>query len=296
LVLRSLLASLTGVLAAVLLPLGLLSVWTHGVVSDTDTYVETVAPLADDDVVKAAAVTELEREALQLVAGRGTPPRGVEAVVHLVVQHVVDGPAFRDAWMRANRAAHEQLVAVLDGRASARLDAQGRVSIDLAAAFAAIAQDLAAQGLVDAERAAEVDASFAVMDGDRLGKVRHAYDLLDALGFWLPLAWAAMVLLTLLPARRRASAVAKLAVASLVATAVLALAVVSARDLLTDDLAQRDVARAVWSVVVADLWRAIEVAGVALAIVALGAAVAAGVTGRVRPPSGPGPDGERSFA
>lgn len=289
---RSLLASLTGLVAAVLLPLGVLSVWTHEVVSDTDRYVETVTPLADDDVVQEAAVKELEREALQLAASSGAAlPPGTDTLVHLVVQQVVAGPAFRTAWAQANRAAHEQLVAVLEDRRGARLDDQGRVSIDLTTVFGTIAQDLAAQGLVDADAAAQVDASFAVMDGDQLAKARRAYDALDTLGFWLPLVWAVLVLLTLLLARRRLATAARLAVASLVTLGLLALVLLFARDALTEDLPQRDVALAVWDVVVRSLWRAVEVGAAALAVVAVVAAVLAGVARRRAAPPGTDPDG-----
>ena len=117
------------------------------------------------------------------------------------MQRVVDSPTFRTAWVQANRSAHEQLVAVLEDRSDARLDDEGRVSIQLATVFGAIAQTLADQGLVDADEAADIDASFAVMDADQLAKARRAYDTLDTLGFWLPLVWAALVLLTLLLAR-----------------------------------------------------------------------------------------------
>jgi hypothetical protein len=269
---------LAAVLAAVLLPLSLVSVWVHAVVSDTDRYVETVSPLADDDAVKAAAVVELEREALQLAATTGGPlPPGTDRLVHLVVQRVVDGPAFRTAWEQANRSAHEQLVAVLEDRSDARLDDEGRVSIQLASVFGAVAQTLADRGLVDAGRAAEIDASFPVMDADQLAKARRASDALDALGFWLPLVWAALVLVTLLLARRRLTTAAKLAAVSLLAMGVLALVLLFARDALTGDLPQRDVALAVWDVVVASLWREIEVVAIALAVVALVAAVLAGV-------------------
>jgi hypothetical protein len=273
-----------------------LSVWTHEVVSDTDTYVETVTPLADDDAVKAAAVKELQREALQLAAASGTPlPPGTDRLVHLVVQQVVDGPTFRTAWERANRAAHEQLIAVLEDRSSARLDDEGRVSIELGTVFSAIAQNLADQGLVDADRAADIDASFAVMDADQLAKARRAYDALDTLGFWLPLVWAALVLLTLLLARRRLATTAKLAAASLLTLGLLALVLLFARDALTEDLPQRDVALAVWDVVVASLWRAIEVWAAALVVVALTAAVLAGVRGRTAAPPGTDPDGVRAY-
>jgi hypothetical protein len=291
-VIRSLLASLTGLLAVMLLPLGVLSVWTHGVVSDTDRYVETVTPLADDDVVQEAAVEELEREALQLAATSGrTLPPGTDELVHLVVQQVVAGPAFRTAWVEANRSAHEQLVAVLEDRRGARLDDEGRVSIDLSTVFSRIAENLAAQGLVDADAAADVDASFAVMDGDQLASARRAYDALDTLGFWLPVVWAALVLVTLLLARRRLATTARLAVASVVTLGLLALVLLFARDALTEDLPQRDVAQAVWDVVVASLWHAIEVGAAALAVVGVVAAVVARLLRRGAAPPGTDPDG-----
>ncbi len=294
--LRSLAALLCGLLAAALLPVSLLSVWVHGVVSDTDKYVETVTPLADDEVVQEAAVKELEREALQLAAISGTPlPVGTEALVHLVVQQVVAGPTFRTAWEQANRAAHEQLVAVLEDRTDARLDDEGRVSIELGTVFSAIAQQLAAQGLVDADRAADINASFPVMDADQLSKARRAYDTLDTLGFWLPLVWAVLVLLTLLAAHRRLATTAKLAVATLVTLGLLALVLVFARDVLTEDLPQRDVAMAVWDVVVRSLWRAVTVCAAVLAAVALVGAVLAGVLGRTEAPPGTDPDGARAF-
>ena len=288
--------SLCGLLAAVLLPVSLLSVWVHGVVSDTDKYVEIVTPLADDDTVKAAAVKELEREALQLAATSGTPlPPGTDELVHLVVQQVVDSPTFRTAWAQANRSAHEQLVAVLEDRRSPLLDREGRVSIQLATVFGTIAQNLAAQGLVDANRAADIDASFAVMDADQLAKARRAYDALDTLGFWLPLVWAALVLLTLLLARRRLATTAKLAAATLVTLGLLALVLLFARDALTGDLPQRDVALAVWDVVVASLWRAIGISAAALVMVALVAAVLAKVLEPRAAPPGTDPDGVRSY-
>jgi hypothetical protein len=295
-VLRSPAAALTGLVAAVLLPVSLLSVWVHGVVSDTDTYVETVTPLADDDTVKAAVVKELGREAMQLVATTGSAlPSGSARLVHLVVQRVVDSPTFRIAWVEANRSAHEQLVAVLEERGSPRLDGEGRLTIELGSVLSAVAQALAAQGLVDAGRAADIDASFPVMDAGQLAKARRAYDALDTLGFWLPVLWAALALLTLLLARRRLAATAKLAVAALLTLGLLALALLFARDAFTEDLPQRDVAVAVWDVVVARLWRELEVCAAVLVVVAAVAGVLSGVLAREGAPSGQDPDGAQAY-
>jgi len=273
--LRTVLAGLVGLLAAVLLPLSLLSVWVHGVVSDTDTYVDTVTPLADDEVVQAAAVEELDRATVQLLESAGVAPPGVGILVHAVVRRVVASPVFRTAWIAANRTAHDQLVAVLEGRDQVALDDQGRVTIQLGGVYAAVAKELAATGLPGAQQVANLDASIAVMDADQLTRARRAYQLLDALGFWLPFGWMVAVLLTLVFARRKVAATAKLAIGSLVALGLLALGLTVARTRLTEDLPQRDVARQVWDVVTAQLWHQLELAAVVLAVIALATAVVA---------------------
>jgi hypothetical protein len=116
------------------------------------------------------------------------------------------------------------------------------------------------------------------MDADRLARAQRTYDAVDTLGFWLPVAWAALTLVTLLLSRRRLAATAKLAMATLLALGLLALLLVFARDEVTADLPQRAVALAVWDVVLASLWRAIAVAAAVLAVVA----VVAGLLGRRR--------------
>jgi len=284
---RTFLAGLTGVLAAVLLPLSLLSVWVHDVVGNTDRYVETVTPLADDEVVRAAAIAELQREAMELIGTTGFTPPGVDRLVHLAVQRVVESPAFRTAWIQANRVAHQQVIAVLEDRSRVTLDEQGRVTIELDTVFSTIAENLAAAGLVSADRIAGLHASIPIMEVDQLARVRRAYDVLDSLGTWLPLAWAVLVVLTLVLVRRRLAATARLGAGSLLVLGLLALGLVFARDTLTEDLPQRDVAQAVWDVVAASLWHQIEAAAIVLAIVAVVAAVLVALLGRGRTPSGP---------
>jgi hypothetical protein len=147
--------------------------------------------------------------------------------------------------------------------------------------LAAVTATLAEQGLVGADRLPDVQVSIAVMDADQLARARRAYRLVDALGFWLPVAWALLVLLTLLLSHRRLAATSKLALASLFAVGLLALFLAFAREEVTSDLQERDVALAVWDVVVAGLWRAIEVSLAGLVVVA----VAAGALGLDRTPA-----------
>ncbi|HRK48342.1 MAG TPA: hypothetical protein PK324_22120, partial [Nocardioides sp.] len=274
---RTLLAGLTGLLAAVLLPLSIVSVWVENVGTDTDRYVETVSPLADDPVVQEAAAAQLEQQALRVVqATTGTDLPGVTTLVHLAVERVVESAAFKTAWVRANRTAHEQVMAVLEGRSSVVLDDQGRVTIELGTVLDTILDTLADRGLVDPGTASEVHASFPVMQADQLAKVRRGYDALETLGIWLPIAWVVLVILTLVVARGRFAALAGLAVASLVALGIFALALLATRHEVTSGLPEPEVAEAVWDVVVTSLWRAVAIVAGVLAVMAL-AAGAAGV-------------------
>jgi hypothetical protein len=268
--LRTLLAGLSGLVAAVLLPLSMVSIWTGAVVGDTDRYVEMVTPLADDDVVKAAATAELERQALRLVEaarpGLGTGPT-VRQVIGLAVRNAVNGPAFPAAWEEANRAAHEQVVAALQDRGREAL------VVDLGAVLDTVVGSLAAQGLVDPGRVPAVRASVTIMDADQLDRVRRGYDGLNRMGFWLPVAWTVLVILTLGLARRRLRATAWLALLSLLTLALLALGMVSARSEIPEHLRDPEVARAVWDVLVRSLWRAVAMIAAVLAGVALVAGV-----------------------
>ena len=65
---RTLVVRIATALAAVALPLGLLSGWVSAYVGDTDRYVDTVRPLAHDGAVKAAAVDYLDRAAATALA------------------------------------------------------------------------------------------------------------------------------------------------------------------------------------------------------------------------------------
>ena len=58
-------------LACVLAPLSVLSVWASTYVSDTDQYVATVAPLADDPEIQGAVAAEVTTAVLEAVDVKG---------------------------------------------------------------------------------------------------------------------------------------------------------------------------------------------------------------------------------
>jgi hypothetical protein len=238
---RSLLVVALLALGAVLAPLGLVATWTSNLVGDSDRYVETVAPLAENPAVQDAIAGRITAEVLAYVdaqaladdavdalAGRDLPPSaasalralgppladGVAEFVRQRVDAVVRSEVFVQAWAEANRSAHGQLVAALTGEGSVRVGDEG-VSVDLAAFVAAVRADLIDRGFAAAERIPDVPATFTVVWPADLVRAQSAFGALDRTATWLPFVALAALSAGVLAARhrRRAVAAAGLAVA-----------------------------------------------------------------------------------
>ena len=265
------LGGLLATLACLLLPLAVLSTWTATVVGDTESYVDTVAPLADDPVVQKAAadrmVDEVDR---QVPLGLAKPTARQAALV------VVEGPQFPPVWRSANRAAHKELLRILeDDRA------EGDVNIQLGDLVAPMAESIG-QGQL-ATVVSGLNPTFTVASSENIEQARAAYKVLEALGAWLPLVWLVLVALALLVARRRRRTGALLGIGSAITLALLLpfLALVEDEVVKSVPVRDQDLARAVWDVVTEDLRN-----GVALGIgVSLLAALVFMISGLVRRPA-----------
>ena len=143
---RRVVAGLLVVLFALLLPITVTSAWTHRTVLDTDTYVSTVAPIAQDKAVIAAVsrdVTDQLYEALdpQAAIADSLPPRAAflagpianaaRSRVQEAVNRVLSSEQFQQLWENANRFAHRELVTVLRGDSSVLQTTQGQVVLNL---------------------------------------------------------------------------------------------------------------------------------------------------------------------
>lgn len=236
-----------GVLLVVLVlaaPAAVLATWARDQVGDTDRYVETVTPLADDPAIQAAVVDRLTAEifgridvravtdaALDALAARGLPATaaiglkalggplasGVETFVRGRVEDLVRSDEFVDAWVVANRQAHDQLVTLLTGRQGDAVRADGdAVRLDLAVVLDAVKARLVAAGFTLAERVPTVTAEFTLVRSADLVRAQSAFRLLSALARALPvvallaLAGTALVVRD----RRRGVVVASLVVAA----------------------------------------------------------------------------------
>jgi hypothetical protein len=215
---RSIVAVLLIVLGSVLAPLAGVAVWARNQVTNTDRYVATVAPLASDpaiqqavtDQITAQVFTYIDIQALTTqvadalaarVEGRGLPPQaaaalqglagpvanGVQGFVRTQVERVVQSQAFEDAWIQANRAAHEALVKALTGEGGGAVTVEGdTVTLNLGPFIQTVKQRLVAQGFTLAERIPQVDKSFVLFQSQDITRAQRAFSLLNTLGVWLP--------------------------------------------------------------------------------------------------------------
>jgi hypothetical protein len=125
--------------------------------------------------------------ATQLHALTGPLSSGVQSFVRTEVGKVVASDAFKDAWVTANRTAHQSLVAALTGQTGESVTiANDTVSINLGPFIEVVKQRLVERGFDLASRIPDINPSFTVLQSDLITKAQGAFSLLNTIGNWLP--------------------------------------------------------------------------------------------------------------
>ncbi|MER7821531.1 hypothetical protein BCL76_11094 [Streptomyces sp. CG 926] len=247
---KSLLSAVLIIIGCVLAPLGIVASWTSSIVGNTDRYVSTVAPLASDPDVQAAAANRVtaalmehldletlledaapeQRPLLQKALGKlgGSLESAVSSFVKEKAQDVIASPQFETIWTNANRTIHASLVKALTGSGDGAVEIKNdAVTIDLAPVIEQVKTRLVDAGMGVAAKIPEIHTDFTVVQSNDIGRVKTGFKLLEILGLWLPiiaiLLVAAGVLLS--AHRRRILVTAALAVAFSVAVLGLGLTV-----------------------------------------------------------------------
>jgi hypothetical protein len=243
------------VVACVLAPLSVVAIWTRNQVTNTDRYVATVAPLADDPAIQNAIADQitaqvftyidvqgLTNQAVDALAERGLTPtladqlralavpiaNGVQSFTRSQVGKVVESDAFADAWVQANRVAHAELVKALTGEGGGSVRVENdTVSLDMAAFIETVKQRLVDSGFSVAARIPTVNASFVLFQSEDITRARSGFNLLNTLGVWLPVIAIVLLVLGVYVAKdhRRALVGAALGVAASMVVLALALTV-----------------------------------------------------------------------
>ncbi|GAB4085244.1 hypothetical protein GCM10028784_18740 [Myceligenerans cantabricum] len=286
------------VVALLLTPVAAISTWARGQLVDTDRFVSTFAPLAQDPAVQeylvdqvTAAIEEqadipaLTSDVFDGMRALDLPPRaaaalerlegpaaqGFEALVERTVRRVVTSEQFADAWATALRASHREALALIqaDPDGVLRLEAGGELTVQLGPVIEMVRERMVDQGLDFAASIPVVERSVPVADADGLVLARSVYALAVGVGTWLPWVLAALATAGCLLARQRSRALVVTAVGFAVMTGLLAAGIGVGRlyvvGSVSPSVLPADAAEALYTQVVEAL-RATAVAGVVLGL------------------------------
>lgn len=272
---RRFLAQLFAIAACLALPVGLVSAWLDLVVTDTEAYVKTVGPVADNAKVKKAASVWLEDFTITTIDAMSPIPvgDGLRGFIEPATATVVASPDFERIWRAANRTVHPQVMAVLDGRTRGVGTDDGRISLELGDLVNAVLTELAGGGAVPGLQVSPVTASIPIMDSQKLRDAQDAYSVADAAGLWVILGWAGAVVLALLLAPSKRAVLGTLAYGTILGLGVLAAGLYWVRDQVAESgltTADSRLVSAVFDALVADLWKVMGGLLVVAAIVILG--------------------------
>jgi hypothetical protein len=252
---RTVLASVLIVVACVLAPLSVVAVWTKNQVTNTDRYVRTMAPVASEPAIQSALtnritakifasvdVKGLTDEAVDALAKQGVPPtivaqlrslevpaaNGIQSFTHAQVAKITSSAAFANAWVAANRVAHDALVKAMTGKGGGAVTIQNdTVTLDMGPLIHTVKQQLTASGFSLAAKIPETNATFVLFRPPAITKAQSGFNLLNQLGIWLPLIVLTLIALGVYIAKshRRALAGACLGVAAEMVVLALGLAI-----------------------------------------------------------------------
>lgn len=299
---RTIPAVLLIVLACILAPLSVLSVWADDFVVNTDRYVATVGPLASDPAVQGAVtdqVTTLITQQVDLpslvntVAGvlpgtglganaktaldalSGPIVSGITGFIHSAVAKVVASPAFATVWTQVNRTAHASVVKALTGQGGGAVQLSGNnVTIDLAPVIAQVKDQLVSSGFGLAANIPTVHTNFTVLSSDKVPVVKTGFHLLQLAGNWLPIVTVLIAAAGVLLAMRRRNALTGAAIGIAVSMVILTIALDVGRTVALNQLpanVSEPAAVAVIDAVLNFLRSTIRTVGVLAVVVALGA-------------------------
>jgi hypothetical protein len=202
--------------AAVLGSLAVVAVYLRSEVLDTDTYVETVAPLGSDPTVRTAVAARLTDELVarsdlegltnelaEKLVSEGAPARttdlvgplvgGISSFVNGKINELMATQRFEEAWQNINRVGHQGLVTALTGGQGKVVTSEGyTVTVDLGALLSMAKEELVKQGFTIVEKVPDVSIPYTLVESTELPKIRTYTRLLNTVGSWLP--WVALVL------------------------------------------------------------------------------------------------------
>ncbi|GAA1056093.1 hypothetical protein GCM10017608_12510 [Agromyces luteolus] len=234
---RTVAAVVLVVVGLLLAPVAVISAWARAELVDTDRFVATFGPLADDPDVQAfladevttaieqqVDIPQLTSDLFDGIRTLDLPPRaedalsllevpaaqGLSALLSSTIDGFIASEAFANVWDAALRASHTQFVAALQGDPEAMLQigGDGTLSVQLGPIIEAVKDRLSEQGVGFAAAIPVIEGSVQIAQADSLVLVQTVYALAVGVGTWLPLITLLILAAGVVVAKRRSVALA----------------------------------------------------------------------------------------
>ncbi|MFL6126887.1 hypothetical protein [Actinophytocola sp.] len=188
------------VVLGVLLAAPAVAAWALvGEVTDQQTYLSAVTPLADDPAIQQ----EVSGQVMSALADKGLP-ESAQPLVQKSVDSFVASSDFKEMWVSVNKEAQPQVVAMLRGEQGGSLSVRGdAIVLDLGDVAARLKQRMIAEGVPLADQIPAIDASVQLLSRPAVRQIVPTFKLLEKLSWLLPvLAVLFLVAGVVLSARR----------------------------------------------------------------------------------------------
>jgi hypothetical protein len=231
-------------------PVAITSAWARGLLTSSDTFVATFAPLARDPdvqefltdqlsetVTSSLNLPELTGEVLDGIVELGTSDRAtaaltvvqgavvaaLEGVIHNSVNTFVDSDAFATVWAESLRITHTGLVNTLSGQESAIfvIGDDSTLGVNVRPVLERLKIAFVGEGLIFAANVPVVDSVIVITTSDALPVATRVYAIAIATGLWLPILAFALLVAGVLLAPRRLLAARWAAIAVVIGAAIL---------------------------------------------------------------------------
>jgi len=225
---RSYVSLVLFIVAALLTPIAVVGHWGHQTVVDSQQYIDTVAPLAEDpeiqqavaDVVGNAIIEQVDTGNLAsgllgaLIPNErlsdllsGPIKVGIDGLIRGGVERFVTSNAFQEAWVRINEAAQRGFIAALSGEPSGPVQFEGdNLVLNISTLLQSVQQSLVDDGIeiAGAVTIPQSDAQIVLLDSPALAQARSIYGFASPILSMILLLTAGLFTLSVLLATRRA--------------------------------------------------------------------------------------------
>jgi hypothetical protein len=285
------------VLASILIPMSVVSVWAIQTVTNTDQYVNTMAPLARNPVIVdhlAARATDalFSTHLVQNKVTEALPKKAKPLVAPIVseVQTYVEGlavkvfssPQFGRLWDTLNRHSHDAVINILTGKETPlqkKLAKGGQIALNLSPALNNLISSANSHGVTLFNPLRSIangnTLSFTVVSKQQVSKFSGLFNLIVKLKWAIPIIALVLAILAVILAMEHRKTLVRLAIGVALVTLLLLAGLSLGRVTFLNQAAgggfNRQAAAAVWDTVLRFLKADLRWALLASVLVALGA-------------------------